>query len=69
LTEQCGDFYENKGPPWKTGAGSGNVYENKGSYLYKAGILLKTIDLTFGWQTASKRRGQRFQIGFGMAEA
>jgi len=31
LIEQCGNVYENKGPPWKTRGRSGNVYENTGT--------------------------------------
>jgi hypothetical protein len=67
-TDRCGDVVENKGPLWKTGGQSGNVYENKDSYKSKPGMLLKTIDLVFGWESASKRQ-QRFQVRLGMAEA
>jgi len=31
MNEQCGNVYENKGPLWKTRAGSWNVYENTGT--------------------------------------
>ena len=41
MNERRGNVYENKGPLWKTRAGSGNVAENKGSYASKAGMSLK----------------------------
>jgi hypothetical protein len=45
--ERRGNFYENKGPLWKTWGQSGNVYENKGSYPLKAGMYMKTGELAF----------------------
>jgi carbohydrate-selective porin OprB len=53
--------YENKGPLWKTGGQSGNVYEHKGSYRSKAGMLLKTHGLSF--RPASKRQGSASRLG------
>jgi hypothetical protein len=41
VKERRGNVYENKGPLWKTGWQSGNVVENKGTYAFKAGTLLK----------------------------
>jgi hypothetical protein len=41
LNERRGNVYENKGLLWKTGWKSGNVIENKGTYGYNAGMLLK----------------------------
>jgi hypothetical protein len=41
LNERRRNVVENKGSLWKTRAGSGNVYENKGGYLSKAGMSLK----------------------------
>jgi len=46
LRERRGYVYENKGPLWKKWAGSGNVYENKGSYPFRAGMYVKTGMLT-----------------------
>jgi hypothetical protein len=46
LNERTGNFYENKGPLWKTWERTGNVVENKGTYGPAAGILLKTQDLS-----------------------
>jgi hypothetical protein len=46
MNELCGNVTENKGPLWKTGGKSGNVYENKASYLSKAGMSLKTHGLS-----------------------
>jgi hypothetical protein len=45
LREQCGNLFENKGPAWKEWAESGNVYEDKGSYVFKAGMYMKTSQL------------------------
>jgi hypothetical protein len=41
LNERRRNVIENKGPLWKTPAASGNVYENKGCYLSKAGMSMK----------------------------
>jgi hypothetical protein len=49
VNEQCGNVYEKKGPLWKTGWKSGNVTENKGTYAFRAGILLKRKDVGCGW--------------------
>jgi hypothetical protein len=45
LTERCGNVYENKGPLLTNLERSWNVLENKGTYTFKAGMLMKTNDL------------------------
>jgi hypothetical protein len=47
LHDQRWNVYENKGPLWKKWGSSGNVYENKGIYVLRAGIYLKTRELMF----------------------
>ena len=42
MNDRCGNVYENKGPLWKTCGQSWNVAENKDSYPFEAGMLLKT---------------------------
>jgi hypothetical protein len=46
VRDRRGNVYENKGSLWKKWGQSGNVYENKGSYVLKAGIYMKTRQLT-----------------------
>ena len=41
MHDQSGKVIENKGQLWKTPQENGNVTENKGSYTFKAGMLLK----------------------------
>jgi hypothetical protein len=41
MNDRRGNVYENKGPLWKTGWQSWNVIENKGTYEFKARMLLK----------------------------
>ena len=38
LTERHGNVYESKGPLWKTWGRTGNVYQNKDSWLFKPGM-------------------------------
>jgi hypothetical protein len=45
MRARCGDVYENKGPVLKTGWESWNVIENKGTYNFKTGMLLKGKDV------------------------
>jgi hypothetical protein len=42
LTERSLNVIENKGPLWKTWGRSLNVYENKYTYPFNPGMLLKT---------------------------
>ncbi len=42
IDELTGNVYENKGLLWKVRSRSGNVVDNKSSYVRKAGMLLKT---------------------------
>ena len=42
MQEQSGNVYENKGPGFHGPTKSGNVVENKDTYEFKAGMLLKT---------------------------
>jgi hypothetical protein len=41
LAEPCGDVYENKGSAYHWRSQSRNVIENKGSYTFIAGMLVK----------------------------
>ena len=41
MQEQSGNVYENKGPGFHGPTKSGNVIENKDTYEFKAGMLLK----------------------------
>ena len=42
MQEQSGNVYENKGQGFHGPTKSGNVVENKDTYEFKAGMLLKT---------------------------
>ena len=42
MQEQSGNVYENKGPGFHGPTKSGNVIENKDTYEFKAGMLLKS---------------------------
>ena len=42
MQEQSGNVYENKGQGFHGPTKSGNVIENKDTYEFKAGMLLKT---------------------------
>ncbi len=46
MHERRGNLYENKESLWKTRDRNGNVYENKATYPPKAGILLKTKEVS-----------------------
>jgi hypothetical protein len=51
MNERRTNVYENKGSLWKTCPQSGNLYENKGGYRSRAGMLLKTKGLRAGgWE-------------------
>jgi hypothetical protein len=41
MQERGGNVYENKGPGFHSPAQSGNVIENKDTYEFKAGMLLR----------------------------
>ena len=41
IDELTGNVYENKGLLWKVRSRSGNVVDNKSSYVRKAGMFLK----------------------------
>jgi len=41
MKERFGNIYENKGPLWKEPERSRNVIENKCSYTFNMGMLLK----------------------------
>jgi hypothetical protein len=58
MNDRCGDVYENKGPLWKTGRQSGNVIENKGTYEFKAGMLLKRKEVGGGRYVVCGRWGK-----------
>jgi hypothetical protein len=45
LNEQCGNVIENKGSRLENRKRSGNATEKKGSYAFKAGMLLKTREV------------------------
>jgi hypothetical protein len=45
MKHRRGNVHENKGPLWKTGWKSGNIIENKGTYEFKPGMLLKRKDV------------------------
>jgi hypothetical protein len=45
MKDRRGNVYENKGPAFSGPGQSGNVTENKGSYVLKAGMLLKRIEV------------------------
>jgi hypothetical protein len=42
MKERSGNVHENKGPVFHSPVESGNIVENKDSYAFKAGMLLKT---------------------------
>ena len=46
MNERSGNVYENKGSAFETRERRGNVTENKGSYALKAGMSLKTRQLS-----------------------
>jgi hypothetical protein len=46
MTESSGYVAENKGWLWKSGGGSGNIYENKGAYPLETGMSLKRKGVT-----------------------
>jgi hypothetical protein len=45
MQEQSGNVYENKGPNFHGPTKSGNVIENKDTYEFKAGMLMKTKEV------------------------
>jgi hypothetical protein len=54
MNERRTNVIENKGTLWKTWRKSGNVIENKGGYVSKAGMFFKTKGLGVGdWKNRS----------------
>jgi hypothetical protein len=49
VNERGEDVYENKGPAFNTLGQSWNVIENKASYAFKAGMLLKRKEVDGRW--------------------
>jgi len=47
MNDQRGNLYENKGPVFHRRMRSGNVIENKDSYEFKSGMLLKKQHVRF----------------------
>jgi hypothetical protein len=58
MSDRRGNVYENKGPAFSMPRQSGNVAENKDSYAYKAGMLLKIKEVG----------GEEKDSGFGIQE-
>jgi hypothetical protein len=63
VNDRCRNVVENKGRVWKTQRLTGNVIENKGSYVLKAGMLLKRKEVDGRWgKNRRQDSGLRIQV-------
>jgi hypothetical protein len=62
MQEQSGNVYENKGPGFHGPTKSGNVIENKDTYEFKAGMLMKTKEVDGSWYVVGGE--ERPDLGF-----